>query len=242
MNTMTGIEHSSPSRRPAFTLTELLVVLAIVSILAALLLPALSRVKSSASRLACLSNVRQINLATRMFAGDNDDYIPYSRNLSFSYTENIRAYLGQTAEASPDDKVFACPRDDFDLGGPLADWFLQEPGARGFFRQTWTHFSSYAFNSEARATNDDFGMAQRIFSSVVDPSRTVLVGEISGYAGLSAHERPSLLQHADARNVMSFVDGHVGYIRMHWDGTPALEGFPYFHEPPAGYEYKWSGN
>jgi hypothetical protein len=135
--------------------------------------------------------------------------------------------------------VFACPSDDSDLGDPIADWFLQEPGGRS---SAWTHYSSYAFNSEARGTDGDFGMAQKVFSSVRAPAKTVLVGEVSGFAGLSAHSRKSKLRFPDAQNVISFVDGHVSFIKMFWNGVPALEGFPYFYEPPAHYSYKWSGN
>jgi prepilin-type N-terminal cleavage/methylation domain-containing protein/prepilin-type processing-associated H-X9-DG protein len=69
--------HAAGSRRvEGFTLIELLVVIAVIAILAALLLPALSKSKEQAIRIHCKSNERQQILALVMYAHENKDFLP----------------------------------------------------------------------------------------------------------------------------------------------------------------------
>ncbi len=63
-------------KKRAFTLIELLVVIAIIALLLAILVPALSKVKSVAKRLLCATNMRQWGLALGVYASDNDNYFP----------------------------------------------------------------------------------------------------------------------------------------------------------------------
>jgi len=64
------------SQRRGFTLIELLVVISIISLLMAILMPALSRVKKQAQAAVCLSNLKQIGLAAALYSEEYDSYIP----------------------------------------------------------------------------------------------------------------------------------------------------------------------
>jgi prepilin-type N-terminal cleavage/methylation domain-containing protein len=74
--------------RRAFTLLELLIVIAIIAVLAGLLVPALGRAKESARRIKCMNNLRTLGQIAHFYALDNEDRLPnrYSPNLTVSGT------------------------------------------------------------------------------------------------------------------------------------------------------------
>src|SRR5262249_43560917 len=71
-------EGTAMRRRHGFTLIELLVVIAIIDILAAILFPVFAQARERAQQTGCLSNLRQVGLATSMYMQDNDETVPWA--------------------------------------------------------------------------------------------------------------------------------------------------------------------
>jgi len=102
--------------RDGFTLMELLVVMGIIGLLAALLLSAISAAKGHAKRIVCVNNLRQINLGVRMYSDDSNDKSPkpaWHPNPYGAYKELMKSYVGLSGGPSPRDRLFACPADVF---------------------------------------------------------------------------------------------------------------------------------
>jgi prepilin-type processing-associated H-X9-DG protein len=65
------------SSRPGFTIVELLVIIAIISLLVGMLLPSLAKAKARSQRIACVSNLHQVGLGFRVWSDDHDGFFPW---------------------------------------------------------------------------------------------------------------------------------------------------------------------
>jgi prepilin-type N-terminal cleavage/methylation domain-containing protein/prepilin-type processing-associated H-X9-DG protein len=107
--------------RAGFTLIELLVVMAIISILAALLLPALTRARIAARSVNCKSNLRQLGMAVDMFMMAHDDYYPpvcnsaflkfwWGKRMGYAKTAAVDRSKGYLAEYLAGGQLGMCPQ------------------------------------------------------------------------------------------------------------------------------------
>jgi type II secretory pathway pseudopilin PulG len=224
-------------QRRGFSGTDLLVVLAIVSVLAAVVVPMIARARSKTRLQQCISNLQQVNRAVLLYAEDNKGIVPLLQSSPqpgswWHYKEKVKGYLGYSGPPSPSEKVFGCPSDrGYGEGGEKLVPFRTSKKY---------NYTSYNLNSITLPGVPNIAGWQ--VSAVKEPSRTLLTMEWTAHAPLSWHRSRTGKANApfynDAESVVGFVDGHVGLIPIYYDGVNAA----FTRNPIPGYSYKYSGD
>lgn len=197
-----------------FTLIELLVVVAIIAMLIAILLPALHHARTAARTTVCMSGMRQIAVATMMYADDNSGILPsvgYGHggamvNPQGSWLDVLASYGGQ-------ELLYRCPSDN-------SEFFEQVYGTSGLMRRT-SYATNYMVTGEL-AGYEEFNRLARI----AHPEQTIFAVELAeqGDYAIADHVHPegwgfirpedlndqqvAIWRHNDASNY-ALLDGHA---------------------------------
>ena len=93
---------STGESQPGFTLIELLVVIVIIGILAALLLPVLSKAKERAQSIRCVNNLKQLNLGWILYSGDNEERLVCNWSLTSTIQSSPESWVGGSVQYTTD--------------------------------------------------------------------------------------------------------------------------------------------
>ncbi|WOO42862.1 prepilin-type N-terminal cleavage/methylation domain-containing protein [Rubellicoccus peritrichatus] len=207
-----------------FTLTELLVAIAIIGVLATILMPAIRNVQEKAHMTECGNNLRQVSVLFELYKHDNDFELPapgihsggswriWDHTVLMSYMDDARVNDIMNENQREDGTIFQCP---------TAQTVLEENGKNGV-ANNWGYGMNKFLPPRGNATyytHTQIKMPSKVF----DPSKTALVMDaehsiISPLAGDMVHIENASLRHGGKVNVL-FIDGHIEQVAF--DDIPA---------------------
>ena len=198
-------------KRRAFTLIEILVVIAIIGILAAILFPVFSRAREGARRVSCSSNLKQIGLGAMQYTQDNanilmrnwsgTDFGPSDATERYKWMDAIQPYIKNT-------KVFTCPSDS-----------LNPP----YIYRDGQNYGSYCINGAYFSEPVNVRRSPNIahLSRIRDPSGTLWVTESHAESGANysigwpdVATNPTIDETVSPRKFDRLIERHLGTLNV----------------------------
>ena len=177
-------------KKTAFTLIEILVVIAIIAILAAILFPVFARARENARRSSCMSNLKQLGLGIMQYTQDNDEAYPtpyyYNGARAVLWMEHIFPYVKSN-------QVFICP------SGP-------SPTTFDIPSLTKTYEATLGMNNTGFGPSNNGGGTLRM-AALPKPAQFIMVIDCT-FQGFTGYNDYITERHFDGSD-MAFADGHV---------------------------------
>ena len=245
-DTVTGAEMRSLASRPrfvGFTLIELLVVIAIIAILAALLLPALSRARQKALIANCLSNLKQVGGVFQMYSGDFQDHLLYADAVpapepgSWAWMSFVEFPVLVNPYVSTNNRsFFRCPADQ-GLGFNY-EWVNRGGPSVNVSTNDLQFPCSYFYYQNCFLSDDYWTWKARLVPEVKFPTQKATIACFASTAGnCYAPDRGSTCYgHGPRGMLLLFADNHPEYARYErLNPTELMDG-------QRLYDFQWTTN